>query len=138
MQVNFKQHANHCECNKINYFFHSGFFHTGNARACLKDSYQKDTLIAPSSALLNPNDSYCGPSEPDFQPPMDSVEESGMSQVFCCLNTFAQSNYLWYHIAKGHFPPVPFLKDHSRSRVNCSLDSCHWSSHRRFKATGCQ
>ena len=82
-------------------------------------SYQKDSLITPSSALLNSNDSYCGPPEPDFQPPMDSVEEFGMSQILfscpCRLNTFAQRNYLWYHvnsshIAKRHFPPVPFLK----------------------------
>ena len=57
-----------------------------------------------------------------------------------CPKSFSSISTLWHHvntvhICRGIFPPLSFFTLHKR--MLCSLPSCRWATHSRFKRSGC-
>ena len=106
-----------------------------------------DVVTTPAS--LDPIVTFA--ASPDVVTPAPSssvtVDTSAMpecsSVLTCpiCTKSCSSCSLLWQHINSVHisravFPPATFFA--KCNRLICSVPSCHWASHDRYRKTGCR
>ena len=91
------------------------------------------------------------PASPDVVTPAPSssvtVDTSAVPEcssiLTCpiCTKSYSSCSLLWQHINSVHisravFPPAAFFA--KCNHLICSVPSCHWASHDRYRKTGCR